>query len=247
MLGLTRAEDEAREERLVRGRERAAEMTTAQQSAERASRTRGRCARRSATSSTVAAASRAARRQLDVRHRRTTSRPGGCSAGRWAWPASASPEDMGGAGGGLAELTVVAEELGRALLPVPFLSSTVLAGQILARCPDTAATCWVSWPAGDVLGRLRRRGRRRLLASRPPARAGRERRADRGGCPAGRVRPRRRRPPHQLVVAAEHAGWLRPVPRCRRRFERAAPRAGDAGSDPRTGRGQLRRRHRRPR
>ena len=46
-------------------------------------------------------------------------------------------EDLGGAGGGLAELTVVAEELGRVLLPVPFFSSTVLAGQILARCPDT--------------------------------------------------------------------------------------------------------------
>lgn len=44
------------------------------------------------------------------------------------------PTDLGGAGGGLAELTVVAEELGRALSPVPFLSSTVLAGQILAGC-----------------------------------------------------------------------------------------------------------------
>jgi alkylation response protein AidB-like acyl-CoA dehydrogenase len=54
-------------------------------------------------------------------------------------------EDLGGPGGGLAELTVVAEELGRSLLPVPFFSSTVLAGQILARCPD---------PAGDVLARL---------------------------------------------------------------------------------------------
>ena len=54
-------------------------------------------------------------------------------------------EDVGGAGGGLAELTVVAEELGRSLLPVPFFSSTVLAGQILSRCPDTA---------GDVLARL---------------------------------------------------------------------------------------------
>src|SRR6478752_3075022 len=48
------------------------------------------------------------------------------------------PENVGGAGGGLAELTVVAEELGRALLPVPFLSSTVVAGQILAGCADTA-------------------------------------------------------------------------------------------------------------
>ena len=54
-------------------------------------------------------------------------------------------EDLGGVGGGLAELTVVAEELGRSLLPVPFFSSTVLAGQILSRCPDTA---------GDVLARL---------------------------------------------------------------------------------------------
>jgi alkylation response protein AidB-like acyl-CoA dehydrogenase len=54
------------------------------------------------------------------------------------------PENMGGAGGGLAELTVVAEELGRALLPVPFLSSTVLAGQILARCPEPP----------DLLGQL---------------------------------------------------------------------------------------------
>jgi alkylation response protein AidB-like acyl-CoA dehydrogenase len=54
-------------------------------------------------------------------------------------------EDLGGAGGGLAELTVVAEELGRVLLPVPFFSSTVLAGQILARCPDTGS---------DVLARL---------------------------------------------------------------------------------------------
>lgn len=52
-------------------------------------------------------------------------------------------EELGGAGGGLAELTTVAEELGRALLPVPFLSSTVLAGQVLSRCGS-----------GDVLTRL---------------------------------------------------------------------------------------------
>jgi alkylation response protein AidB-like acyl-CoA dehydrogenase len=54
-------------------------------------------------------------------------------------------EDLGGAGGGLAELTLVSEELGRALLPVPFFSSTVLAGQILARCPGTGR---------DVLARV---------------------------------------------------------------------------------------------
>ena len=55
-------------------------------------------------------------------------------------------EDLGGAGGGLAELTVVAEELGRSLLPVPFFSSTVLAGQILGPLPGQGGP--------DVLARL---------------------------------------------------------------------------------------------
>ncbi|MER5176994.1 acyl-CoA dehydrogenase family protein [Streptomyces sp. NPDC002896] len=43
------------------------------------------------------------------------------------------PEHAGGIGG-LAEIAVVCEELGRTLAPVPLLSSTVLAGQVLARC-----------------------------------------------------------------------------------------------------------------
>jgi alkylation response protein AidB-like acyl-CoA dehydrogenase len=60
-------------------------------------------------------------------------------------------EDLGGAGGGLAELTVVAEELGRALLPVPFFSSTVLAGQILARCPDAGPDLLAQVAAGGEL------------------------------------------------------------------------------------------------
>jgi len=46
------------------------------------------------------------------------------------------PEKVGGAGG-LPELAVVAEELGAALLPVPFLSSA-LAGQVLSACGDAA-------------------------------------------------------------------------------------------------------------
>jgi alkylation response protein AidB-like acyl-CoA dehydrogenase len=61
------------------------------------------------------------------------------------------PEDLGGAGGGLAELTVVAEELGRSLLPVPFFSSTVLAGQILARCPEGGPDVLARLSAGDEL------------------------------------------------------------------------------------------------
>ncbi|MFJ9903458.1 acyl-CoA dehydrogenase family protein [Streptomyces sp. NPDC101152] len=43
------------------------------------------------------------------------------------------PEAAGGMGG-LAEIAVVCEELGRTLAPVPLLSSTVLAGQVLAGC-----------------------------------------------------------------------------------------------------------------
>ena len=43
------------------------------------------------------------------------------------------PETAGGIGG-LAEIAVVCEELGRTLAPVPLLSSTVLAGQVLAGC-----------------------------------------------------------------------------------------------------------------
>jgi len=57
-------------------------------------------------------------------------------------------EESGGAGGGLAELTVVAEEVGRALLPVPFFSSTVLAGQVLSRCPGDVAG------VADTVGQL---------------------------------------------------------------------------------------------
>jgi alkylation response protein AidB-like acyl-CoA dehydrogenase len=61
------------------------------------------------------------------------------------------PEDLGGAGGGLAELVVVAGELGRSLLPVPFLSSTVLAGQLLARCPGAGPDVLARLCAGDEL------------------------------------------------------------------------------------------------
>ncbi|CAL9325344.1 acyl-CoA dehydrogenase family protein [Streptomyces olindensis] len=48
------------------------------------------------------------------------------------------PEAVGGVGG-LAEIAVVCEELGRTLAPVPLLSSTVLAGQVLAGCGTAEA------------------------------------------------------------------------------------------------------------
>jgi alkylation response protein AidB-like acyl-CoA dehydrogenase len=59
------------------------------------------------------------------------------------------PEEYGGSGGGLAEILVVAEEIGAALLPVPFLSSTVLAGQVLTRCAPAAGAALEALAAGD--------------------------------------------------------------------------------------------------
>ena len=125
-------------------------MTTAQQDAERASEL---AALREAVRDLIEGSGgiAAARRRLDA------SGPG---YDEQAWRLLGTEmglaglgiaEDLGGAGGGLAELTVVAEELGRALLPVPFFSSTVLAGQILARCPDTGQDVLARLSAGDGL------------------------------------------------------------------------------------------------
>jgi acyl-CoA dehydrogenase len=47
-------------------------------------------------------------------------------------------EHHGGMGGGLAEVAVAVEELGRVLLPVPYLS-TALAGVVLGECEDAPA------------------------------------------------------------------------------------------------------------
>lgn len=49
------------------------------------------------------------------------------------------PERYGGAGSGAAELAVVLEEMGAALLPAPFLSSSVLAAALLVRLDGTPA------------------------------------------------------------------------------------------------------------
>ncbi|MGW4799859.1 acyl-CoA dehydrogenase family protein, partial [Nonomuraea sp. NPDC004297] len=53
------------------------------------------------------------------------------------------PEERGGAGCGAAELTAVAEELGRALSPHPFLQSAVMAVEAARSCG-----------AGELLERL---------------------------------------------------------------------------------------------
>jgi alkylation response protein AidB-like acyl-CoA dehydrogenase len=59
------------------------------------------------------------------------------------------PESCGGLGG-LAEILAVAEELGATLAPVPFLTSTVLAGQILAACGDAGRPYLERIAAGEI-------------------------------------------------------------------------------------------------
>lgn len=58
------------------------------------------------------------------------------------------PEAAGGLGG-LAELLAVAEELGAGLAPVPFLSTTVLSGQVLAACGADDAVAQVA--SGEII------------------------------------------------------------------------------------------------
>ncbi|WP_198602157.1 acyl-CoA dehydrogenase family protein [Rhodococcus opacus] len=58
--------------------------------------------------------------------------------------AMAVPEDLGGLDAGPAAMAVIGEELGRALAPVPFLSSVVLAAKALSLAADThAADTWL--------------------------------------------------------------------------------------------------------
>ena len=59
------------------------------------------------------------------------------------------PADAGGVGG-LVELLAVAEELGAALTAVPFLSSTVLTGQVLARCGPSAVETLKRVASGQI-------------------------------------------------------------------------------------------------
>jgi alkylation response protein AidB-like acyl-CoA dehydrogenase len=58
--------------------------------------------------------------------------------------------DAAGGLGGLAEILDVAEELGAALAPVPYLTSTVLAGQILAACGDAATPYLERIVSGEI-------------------------------------------------------------------------------------------------
>jgi alkylation response protein AidB-like acyl-CoA dehydrogenase len=79
-----------------------------------------------------------------VRRLRDEGDPLGFSRELWkemaglGWVGIPFPEDVGGAGMGLAELAVVLEQLGRALAPEPFLSTVLLAGGVLRRAASPA-------------------------------------------------------------------------------------------------------------
>jgi alkylation response protein AidB-like acyl-CoA dehydrogenase len=72
-----------------------------------------------------------------MRALRDSNDPDGFSKKLWkemaelGWVGIPFPEEVGGAAMGLAELTVILEELGRQLAPEPFLSTVLLAGQAL--------------------------------------------------------------------------------------------------------------------
>ncbi len=69
---------------------------------------------------------------------------------------AAVPEEFGGLGLGHLELCVIAEELGRALAPVPFASSIFLAAEalMLAGSQDQKANWLPKLVAGEVIGTL---------------------------------------------------------------------------------------------
>src|ERR1700704_5021141 len=68
----------------------------------------------------------------------------------------AIPEEFGGAGAGHLELCVIAEEMGRALAPVPFSSTVYLAAEaILLAGSDAQKRKWLpSIASGDAIGTL---------------------------------------------------------------------------------------------
>lgn len=69
--------------------------------------------------------------------RRLMATDEGFDPGLWAetaqmgWQAMAVPEEFGGAGYGFVELSVLMEEMGRAVFPAPFLSTAVLSAQAI--------------------------------------------------------------------------------------------------------------------
>src|SRR6202023_568686 len=68
----------------------------------------------------------------------------------------AIPEQFGGAGAGYLELCVIAEEMGRALAPVPFSSTVYFAAEaiLLAGSEAQKQKCWPLVASGMAIGTL---------------------------------------------------------------------------------------------
>ena len=96
--------------------------------------------------------------------RATMASPSGYDPATWArltgelgLTALAVPEALGGAGAGPAEAAVAVEELGRVLLPSPYLSSAVVALALAAaagQCPQAAERYLPGLADGSVIGAL---------------------------------------------------------------------------------------------
>src|SRR5213593_4083704 len=78
---------------------------------------------------------------------------------RQGWTGIGIPEEAGGQGGGMLELAILAEELGRGAVPADALYGTLLAALALARCADERAGAHVeALAAGEAAGTLARPG-----------------------------------------------------------------------------------------
>ncbi len=76
------------------------------------------------------------------------------SAAEMGWLGAVIPEEYGGAGFGYLELVLIAEEIGRALVPIPFGSSVGLATEaiLLAGKPEQKEKYLTALAAGDRIG-----------------------------------------------------------------------------------------------
>jgi acyl-CoA dehydrogenase len=83
-------------------------------------------------------------------------------AAAMGWLGTTVPEELGGAGFGFLELALIAEEIGRALAPIPFASSVYFATEALLRggTPDQMQRYLPRLAAGELVGTL-------ALAERP--------------------------------------------------------------------------------
>jgi alkylation response protein AidB-like acyl-CoA dehydrogenase len=77
-------------------------------------------------------------------------------AAEMGWLGAAVPEEYGGAGFGHLELALIAEEVGRALAPIPFSSSVYLATEalLLAGKPEQKKAWLPKLASGEVIGTL---------------------------------------------------------------------------------------------